>query len=407
MFSAALALSPVQLGVLVSIPTLSGAVLRIPFGAWTDKVGGRLPMLSLLGSSIVGLAGLTALLFATPDGHLGASDLGLLLALGALSGAGVASFSVGVHQVANWTPRARQGRALGFFGGFGNLAPGVFTLLVPLATSQVGLTGAYVVWLAILTGGTVTYALLARDSPWFQLQRRGFAPGDARGLARRSGQESFPPGDAFASLRASFRNRRTWALVFLYFASFGTFAGLAAWLPTFWTSFGWTPVTAALAAALGFALVSPILRVEGGLLSDWWTGERVALAGFSLLGVGGGLVAARVDATVALAGIGLIAVGAGISSAAVFKLVPRYIPEAIGGAAGWIGGLGAFGGFVVPLLLAVAVEEYGSAGYALGFLLFPFLSSGAIVVSFRLRGSEHATVAHAADAGPGPAALAE
>jgi NNP family nitrate/nitrite transporter-like MFS transporter len=68
----------------------------------------------------------------------------------------------------------------------------------------------------------------------------------------------------------------------------------------------------------------------------------------------------------------MMAVGMGVGNAAVFKLVPQEIPQAIGGAAGWIGGLGAFGGFIIPNLLAAFLhtDTVGDPGYARGFLVF-------------------------------------
>src|SRR3954447_3430433 len=50
-FERQMQLSGLTLGILLAAPQLSGALLRIPFGAWVDRRGGRLPMLMLLGLS--------------------------------------------------------------------------------------------------------------------------------------------------------------------------------------------------------------------------------------------------------------------------------------------------------------------------------------------------------------------
>ena len=42
-------LTPVTVGFLVAMPSLSGSLLRIPFAAWVDTAGGRKPFLTLLG----------------------------------------------------------------------------------------------------------------------------------------------------------------------------------------------------------------------------------------------------------------------------------------------------------------------------------------------------------------------
>jgi NNP family nitrate/nitrite transporter-like MFS transporter len=70
----------------------------------------------------------------------------------------------------------------------------------------------------------------------------------------------------------------------------------------------------------------------------------------------------------------LLALGMGVANAAVFKLVPRFTPKAVGGAAGIIGGLGAFGGFVLPPIMGIFVRLNGEAGYSQGFAVFLGLS---------------------------------
>lgn len=76
----------------------------------------------------------------------------------------------------------------------------------------------------------------------------------------------------------------------------------------------------------------------------------------------------------ALPGVILLAVGMGTANAAVFKIVPQAVPKAVGGAAGWVGGLGAFGGFAIPPTLGFAVRDLGEVGYAIGFVVFVFLA---------------------------------
>ena len=76
----------------------------------------------------------------------------------------------------------------------------------------------------------------------------------------------------------------------------------------------------------------------------------------------------------------ILALGMGFANAAVFKLVPKYSPMSVGGAAGIVGGLGAFGGFVIPPLMGIFVKAYGNAGYAWGYTVFIALSLAALMV---------------------------
>ena len=69
----------------------------------------------------------------------------------------------------------------------------------------------------------------------------------------------------------------------------------------------------------------------------------------------------------------IMALGMGVMNAAVFKLVPKFVPDAVGGAAGWVGGLGAFGGFVIPPIMGYFVDLYDKPGYSYGFVVFVIL----------------------------------
>ena len=71
----------------------------------------------------------------------------------------------------------------------------------------------------------------------------------------------------------------------------------------------------------------------------------------------------------------------GVGNAAVFKMVPKYVPQAVGGAAGLVGGLGALGGFIIPPFLGAVVDALGTQGYAGGFFAYVVLAAMAIGVS--------------------------
>lgn len=80
-------------------------------------------------------------------------------------------------------------------------------------------------------------------------------------------------------------------------------------------------------------------------------------------------------------GLVVIGLGMGLQNAAVFKLIPRFIPHAVGGGAEWIGGAGAIGGFVIPPLMGLAASTVrGQWGYSLGFEIFWALVAVEIVV---------------------------
>ncbi len=380
-------LGPLALGFLVAIPALSGSLLRIPFAAWVDTNGGRKPFLWLLSLSVVGMAGLTLVVRFLYPAHLSISTYPLLMFLGVLCGCGIATFSVGISQVSYWFPQKKQGRALAVFAGVGNLAPGIFSLLLPLALAKVGLPGSYIIWFAILAVGTVVYALSGRNSPYFQFLKQGVPVEEAKVRAREFGQDLLPRGNLIQSLQTSARVWRTWALVWIYFTTFGGFMALTAWLPIYWTSFfGMSVIKAGLLTA-AFSILASLVRVVGGVLADQLQegGENTAILALLITMVGALVMTGSHQFELSVPGEILLAIGMGLCNAAVFKIVPQAVPQAIGGASGWVGGLGAFGGFVIPPVMAMAVHNLGTPGYAIGFITFVFLSLFSLSMAWILK----------------------
>ena len=379
-FQQSMQLSPLLVGLLVAAPQLTGSLLRIPFGAWVDKVGGRLPMLTLFGISIVGMWGLVFILVTVP--HITPALYPVVLLFGFMSGCGVASFSVGIPQVSYWFPRNRQGTALGIYGGVGNLAPGLFTLILPFAIAAFGLAGSYLAWLAFLLIGTGIYGWLARDAYYFQLRASGVAADEAHDVAAQNGQELFPRESVWGALIMAADEPRTWGLVFLYFVSFGGFLALTAWFPTYWVNLHHFSITmAGILGGVGFSLLAAVARVGGGSLAEKFGGEVMAALSFTIVFIGASALCAVTAFDINLAGELLIGLGMGLANAAVFKMVPKYVPHAVGGASGLVGGFGALGGFVIPPVLGLFAGALGSSGYSGGFFTYVVLAVAAIIVS--------------------------
>lgn len=375
-------LSPSQVGFLVAIPMLTGSLLRIPFGAWVDNNGGKMPFVVLLVLSVIGIAGLWWMLLTLFPAHLTQKHYPLLLFFGALGGCGIATFSVGIGQVSYWFPKEQQGWALGAYAGLGNTSPGLVAVILPLIIAFSGLWSAYLISIAIVVVGTVLYLFVGQNAPYFQLRKAGLSAADARAAAADQGQALFPQDNAFKTLVEAGRQWRTWPLVLLYFTTFGGFLALTAWLAIYWQAyFHTTPWTAILLTA-GFALLSSLIRVPGGSWADRFGGERVALAALTVLLIGAILMTFSAAFVVVVVGEVLVAVGMGVTNAAVFGMLPKYVPHAVGGASGLIGGLGALGGFVVPPLLGQFVAWFGTAGYAWGFSVY----IGLAIMSIALTG---------------------
>jgi nitrate/nitrite transporter NarK len=142
---------------------------------------------------------------------------------GVLSGCGIATFSVGIPAVSYWYPQKKQGAVLALYGGLGNLAPGIFALVLPWLVLRFGFFSSYSLWFFMILATIILFYAFMRDAPYFQYKEMGLAV-DKDALLFACGEELVPGGKAMASLRKASADYRTWILTLFYFVSFGGFA---------------------------------------------------------------------------------------------------------------------------------------------------------------------------------------
>ncbi len=371
-----LALSPSQRALLLGISSLTGSLLRIPFAAWCDTTGGKKPMIVLLSLASIGMLGIYVILGNTPERVK--ELLPTLLFFGALAGCGIATFSVGIGQTSYWFPKKEQGKALGIYAGVGNLAPGIFVFLITnFLLAAIGVRNTYLLWTILLISGTVFYAFFAKNAWYFQLRSAGKSDAEARQIAvDQYKQEVFPTGTVVQSLKQSAGIWQTWILVFAYFLTFGGFLALTNWFKELFSNYhGLTLAQAGMWTSI-YSIGASLVRVFSGSITDRIGGRQSTLIFIGITFVGALLIAVTNAYPLHIAGLLIMTVGMGGGNAGVFKMVPQFIPHAVGGAAGWVGGLGATGGFVLPLILASFLTA-GTAmdkGYTNGFYVFVVLS---------------------------------
>ena len=369
----AMGLSSSQVGLLVATPTLTGGLLRIPFGVWADINGGKKPILILLFLTLLGIASFCVLSLIYPNGTIPKSLFPILLLCGALSGCGIGVFTAGIAHVSYWYPLKKQGTALGLYSGLGGISSGLTTALIPLGIYFIGFNNVYITWMFIAFFGMLLFLFTDRNAWYFQLQKHGLSQAQAVAEAKKVGQEVFPKGGTKKSFLTAVKNIKCWALAFIYFSTFGGSVALTAWLPTFWTSYYELPLmTAGLITGL-MVVFSPFMRIFGGKLSDIFRAEFVSLFALFFCLIGSFILFFSSSAIVSGASLFVMMGGIGVSNASVFRLIPVYLSGAVGGAAGIIGGVGAFGGFLIPPILGMLVNIMGKDGYREGFVVFILL----------------------------------
>src|SRR6266581_6314408 len=129
-----LGLNETEFGLLVGTPILTGSLIRLMLGIWTDQYGGRLVYTLVMLSAAVA-TWLLAFAYDYPTFLLAALGVGI---------AG-GSFAVGIAYVSKWYPKEQQGTALGIFGA-GNVGAAVTKFIAPFIMVAYGWQMTAQVW---------------------------------------------------------------------------------------------------------------------------------------------------------------------------------------------------------------------------------------------------------------------
>jgi NNP family nitrate/nitrite transporter-like MFS transporter len=337
--STELGLDPAQKGLMVAVPTLAGAVLRIVNGLLGDRIGQKTT--GTLNQIIV-IAGLLVGWWYGVDSFAGT------LALGVILGFAGASFAVALPLASRWYPPEHQGKAMGL-AGMGNSGTVLAALFAPILAKLFGwnaVLGLAVIPLAVIF---VVYQIIAKDSP---------------------NQPAPKPLSAYGDV---LKHQDAWWFMLFYSVSFGGFVGLSNSLSIWYTdNFALTPVVAGYYTA-ACVFMGSLVRPLGGALADRFGGTRTLMVVYTLAAML--LAAISVGPTslmVAVALFMLVMATLGIGNGAVFQLVPQRFGGEIGVMTGLVGFAGGVGGFYLASSLGFAQKFTGSA--SAGFLIFAGLA---------------------------------
>jgi MFS transporter, NNP family, nitrate/nitrite transporter len=342
---AQLGLSDTQFGLLVGTPILTGSLVRVFVGIWTDQYGGRLVFpLTMLASAA------STFLLSYADTYI----MMLVAALGlGLAGGG---FAVGVAYVSKWFPHEKQGTALGFFG-MGNVGAAVTKFAAPFVMVAMGWTAVAQIWAAALAVMAVIFFVLAKDDPELAARKKS-------GAKPKSLAEQLEP----------LRHQQVWRFSLYYFFVFGAFVALALWLPKYLSEVYSVDVKVAGMLAATFSLSASLFRAYGGMLSDKYGARKIMYAtfGVSMLclfmlsypstdyvihGIKGDITFSTSMGLVPFV-ITVFVLGffMSLGKAAVYKHIPVYYPDHVGSVGGMVGMVGGLGGFVLPIVFGVVSD---------------------------------------------------
>jgi NNP family nitrate/nitrite transporter-like MFS transporter len=372
-----IAMSVPELFWLTAVPNLVGSTLRLPYTFAVPKFGGR-----TWTSISAGLLLIPTLLLAVvvPSGWLAGQShtvqLWVLLFCAATAGLGGGNFSSSMFNISFFYPERKKGLALGLNAAGGNMGVAAAQLLVPLAIivgvpaaavklpqHQVHMANAGLMWLPLIA--------IAALGAWLYMDSLTQAKADKKPYI------------------TALKNSQTWVMSFLYIGTFGSFIGYSFALPlviktTFPEFLAGHPFIATYLAGLGFlgALIGSISRPLGGWLSDKVGGAKVTLGVF---------IGAAVFTALAINGVQnrsfpvffssymVIFLLVGMGNGSTYKMIPAIFatlgqreaeanhvdPKRVAvnfkqqaaAVIGIAGAIGAFGGFLIQVILRQANLE--------------------------------------------------
>ncbi len=370
----------VQLFMLTALPSLSGAILRVPYSFMVPIFGGRYWTV------------LSTVILIVPCVWLGiavqntATPYEIFIVIALLCGFAGANFASSMGNISFFFPKAKQGSALGINGGLGNLGVSVMQMVAPVVIFLPMFTFLGVHGVPQEDGSSIFLA----NAAWI------WAP-----LLLLATLAAFFGMNDIASSKATIASQlpvlHLWLLSLLYLATFGSFIGFSAGFAMLSkTQF---PDVNILHLAFFGPLIGALARSAGGVISDKLGGVRVTLVNFIFMA----LFTALLFLTLPGSGSGsftafyLVFMGlfltAGLGSgstfqmiAVIFRQITVYRVKLRGGtdeqaqkeavtdtaaALGFISAIGAVGGFFIPKAFGTSLAMTGSpVGAMKVFLVF-------------------------------------
>lgn len=361
-----------QLFLLTALPSLSGAILRVPYSFMVPIMGGR--YWTVISTIILVIPCLwLGLAVQNPT-----TPYWVFIAISLLCGFAGANFASSMGNISFFFPKAKQGSALGINGGLGNLGVSVMQLVSPififlpiftfLGVRGVEQPGGAMLWLGNSPLLWVPLLVIATVFAWFGM-------------------------NDIASSKASIRDQlpvlkrpHMWLLSLLYLATFGSFIGFSAGFAMLAkTQF---PDVDILKLAFFGPFIGALARSFGGIISDRLGGVRVTLINFILMAVFTGLLFLTLPGSgsgsffafyVVFMGLFLTA---GLGSGSTFQMIAVIFRQLTidsvkkrGGsdeqaqheavtdtaaALGFIAAIGAIGGFFIPKAFGTSLAMTGS-----------------------------------------------
>ncbi|MCC6464381.1 MAG: NarK/NasA family nitrate transporter [Planctomycetes bacterium] len=334
-----LKLSQSEVGLMLSVPVLAGALLRLPLGILSQYTGRK--NAALLNLAIV--AGGLLYGWLAPESYL------TVIVAGGLLGLAGASFGVALSLGSGWYPPKYKGLAMGIAGA-GNSGAVLAVLFAPPLAEAFGWKSVYGIAIIPIAVAMVLMQLMAKEPPDCEKKR-------------------------LKDYIAILWDRDAWVFNLMYALTFGGYIGLTSFLPTlFADQYGIAKASVGQYSA-GIIVMASILRIFGGGLADKIGGLRMikwlalvavlgtAAAGYLVIHKEGPLASPFIMVGVLV--ILFSALGAG--NGAVFQLLPLRYKGTTAVASSMVGEIGGLAGSFLPPAMGMGAQ-HTQFGFTPGFL---------------------------------------
>ena len=348
-----LQLSQTDTALMVSLPLLSGALLRVVAG-WSSDWYGAKPTGTLI---------LVGELAVVVWGWLGVQSYAEVLLVAFLLGIAGASFAVTLPLAGRTYPAAHQGLVLGIVAS-GNVGTVLILFFAPRIAAMGGWHDVFGWMILPIVASLAVFVLLVRDD--------------------RQSRRAERDAHWWHNVAVMIRHPKAYWLCGLYAVTFGGFVGFCSILPLFFhEQYHVDGVTAGSIAAL-CGLVGSLIRPFGGHAADRIGGLRTLMLALPLI-VGVVAVLGEVTNISVAVVLMVVAVGAmGVGNGVILQLASEWFSKQIGLASGVVGAAGGIGGFLLPLWLGTLKEVTGS--YRTGLWMFALATGiawGTVVLAER------------------------
>jgi NNP family nitrate/nitrite transporter-like MFS transporter len=377
---------------LVALPGLIGSIMRFPYTFAVTTFGGR--NWTIISGAVLFIPTIALAYFVTrPD-----TPFSVMLAVSATAGLGGGNFASSMANISFFYPNRMKGWALGLNAAGGNIGVSGVQLLTPI------LLGFGFINLYQATPGPGGIYLQNAGLMW--LLPLVIAPTGATFFMNN-----------LTSARASLKNqlaivgrKHTWIMSYIYIGTFGSFIGYSAAFPLLMKT-QFPEITVGI-AFLG-PLVGSVSRPLGGLLADRIGGAIVTFWNFIVMGaatIGVMYFVEIKDFNGFLAMFLVLFVTTGVGNGSTYRMIPSiFLEENLrkakgtgeegrkrawtaasiesGAALGFIGAVGACGGYLIPRGFGASIAATGGPHTALAIYLAFYASCLALTWWYYLRRS--------------------